>query len=120
MGEMKGATASITALTSPQWYMTTTVTTFVNVSQPTLFPHDEKKQPANTCGIVWNRDGYKAELLFDIECSERDITSCKPMFDSCSYDRITDSNGCLKRVQIKSTGQKTNTGQWVVGCENNE
>lgn len=53
--------------------------------------------------------GELAELKFYYEAFNRGITVSKPFGDNQKYDFITDNNGRLKRVQVKSVSTKTKT-----------
>ena len=49
-----------------------------------------------------NTSGNYAETVFISECVKHGLSVSLPMH-TCRYDIITDNNGVLKRVQIKST-----------------
>jgi hypothetical protein len=43
------------------------------------------------------------------------ITVCVPLTDSQDYDLVVEIDGLLKRVQVKTTSQKTSRGHFAVG-----
>lgn len=47
--------------------------------------------------------GDYSERVFDVQCLREGVFPAEPLGDSKPYDRITETNGKLLRVQIKSS-----------------
>lgn len=61
--------------------------------------------------------GELAELAFALRATEEGLHVSRPLGDSRRYDAITDHEGRLTRVQVKSTNHGGyRAGSWLLSC----
>ena len=119
--QIKGDQLHIGVDRSPVGTMNTEQKTSVNISIQADFFGFQTTQTA-TCqcselsydGLEVNRAGYKAELMFDIECLERGIDTYIPVVQSSRVDRVTISGQYVYRVQIKHPGKSNGNGVRII------
>ena len=71
-------------------------------------------------GGTWNRDGYAAEVEFDLHCINAGFFPYSSPVQSSCVDRCVIIDGRVLRVQIKSTGRKNNSSRgWCSHLINN-
>lgn len=58
-------------------------------------------------------NGERIEVLFCLRALEQGLNVSRPLGDNQKYDAITDDNGRLVRVQIKSTSVRSGRGYLV-------
>lgn len=61
--------------------------------------------------------GDQAELRFCLRAMQEGLAVSRPVGDNQKYDVITDSNGRLCRVQVKSTSTEAVSGVWLVSAQ---